>query len=233
MSKTATLEPLLTALCGTPPGSQLTGYLAALAQDVRVERGRSAPLDHRRDLFVYVAHGSTKLVASASGGREQIVAFHFAGDIVSVPADAWHSYSLTALEPAHLLVFSAADLLAAVAAEPALVGGLLRRVLTALHRCRDKAVGLGRKNAGERVASFLIGMAERIGRRSGDEVAMDLPMSRRDIADSLGLTIETVSRQFSDLRAAGWLRTQGRSHVRLVNPRTWASRAGHATTREA
>ncbi len=231
MNKTETLEPLLTALCGAPPPSQLAGHLAALAQEVRVSRGGSAPLDHRRDLFVYIAQGSTKLVASASAGREQIVAFHFAGDIVSVPAHSLHSYSLNALEPTHLLIFPASEMHAAIAGNPAVLAGLLQRVLTALHRCRDKAVGLGRKNAGERVASFLVGMAERIGHAERGEITLDLPMSRRDIADSLGLTIETVSRQFSEMRSAGWLRTQGRAHVRLLQPATLAAHAGHVELR--
>ena len=60
-------------------------------------------------------------------------------------------------------------------------------------------------------------MAERIGTEANGKCELELPMSRGDIADSLGLTIETVSRQFSELRTTGLIKTDGRFHVTLMD----------------
>lgn len=207
--------------------NEIASALGNLAQAMTVKRGATAPLDPVQDALVYVGTGATKLIASASSGREQIVAFHFPGDLVSIPASAWHSYRLCALVDADLLVFPANEFLEIVGSEPVFLNALLQRSLTALHRCRDKAVGLGRKNAQERLASFLVNMAERIGSAKVGECQLDLPMSRRDIGDSLGLTIETISRQFSEFRAAGLIETTGRSRVLLCDPAGLAERAGH------
>lgn len=201
--------------------------LRKLAQPMGIAKGRTVPLDPAKDALVYIGSGATKLIACASSGREQIVAFHFPGELVSVPARAWHSYSLCALAGTDVLVFPADAFLEVTAAEPAVLGALLERSFAALHRCRDKAVGLGRKNAQERLASFLVGMAGRIGSIEPDQCVLDLPMSRRDIGDSLGLTIETISRQFSELRQSGLIETTGRSRVLLCDPAALAKRAGH------
>lgn len=201
--------------------------LRMLAQLMDIGQGRTVPIDPAKDFLVYVGSGTTKLIASASGGREQIVAFHFSGDLVSVPVNAWHSYRLSALAQTEVLTFPAADFLRIAASEPLLQAELLRHTMTALHRCRDKAVGLGRKNAQERLASFLVGMADRIGMVEEGSCTLELPMSRRDIGDSLGLTIETVSRQFSELRMTGLIETSGRSRAVLHDLAALAERAGH------
>lgn len=179
------------------------------------------------DQIVFVASGATKLVAHASHGREQIVAFHFAGDLVSVPARAAHAYTLVALQPCALVTFPAAAFMLAARAEAGLLNEVLQRALRALDRSREKSIILGRKSAQERVASFLATMAERIGAPQSGGCVLDLPMSRRDIADSLGLTIETVSRQFGELRDLGLLDTSGRSIVKLHDLAGLDARAGH------
>jgi CRP/FNR family transcriptional regulator len=96
-----------------------------------------------------------------------------------------------------------------------------------LGRCRDKSLALGRKTAPERLAGFLVGMAVRIGAPQDDITFLDLPMSRRDIADSLGLTIETVSRQFTLLREQKIIETVGKSGVRIRDLLALEARAGY------
>lgn len=227
MVQSSLFETFLSEFSHPPPRGDLAHKLNALAHPSMVERGQVAPLESDGDVLVYIADGATKLIASASGGREQIVAFHFSGDLVSVPANAWHSYSLCALSKAEMLVFPADEFLEMARDDAALHDELLRRSLTALHRCRDKAVGLGRKSAQERVASFLVGMAERIGKADMSACILVLPMSRRDIGDSLGLTIETISRQLSSLRESGLIETEGRSRIVLRDIVKLAARAGH------
>lgn len=207
---------------------QTVQKLRAIARPQTIRKGAAAKLDPQADQLVYIDQGATKLVAHASGGREQVVAFHFAGDLVSIPAHDMHAYSLWALSDCHLVVFPSREFLQAVSGEPAILANVLERTMKALHRCRDKALALGRKTARERVAGFLTSMAERIGDAGDDGCRINLPMSRRDIGDSLGLTIETVSRQFTEMRGEGLVETSGRSAVRLVDSAALAHRAGLA-----
>ena len=185
-----------------------------------------ANLDCARANLVFLASGATKLVAHASDSREQIVAFHFEGDMLVVPARGSHAYSLVALEDAQLLHFPYLTFLTEARGESCVLQRLLDTAFRSLERCREKTVTLGRKNASERLAAFLLAMEERIGRNDGKGIILDLPMSRRDIADSLGLTIETVSRQFTRLRSDDVIATEGRSIVRLNDLRDLRARAG-------
>ncbi|OZA93651.1 MAG: hypothetical protein B7X57_04260 [Erythrobacter sp. 34-65-8] len=210
---------------GTP--DDIVSELMAIGHLVSAKRCARAFLDPAVDQMVYLSRGATKLVATASEGREQIVAFHFAGDLISVPASAQHAYSLHALVDSQLLTFPTRQFVDCAERSPAVLRQVLDRVLVALHRSRDKAVGLGRKNAEERLASFFVAMAQRIGRPEGKGLVLDLPMSRRDIADALGLTIETVSRQLGRLRELGLIETSGRSGVRLLQPSALEARAAH------
>lgn len=201
--------------------------MRSLARILTCGTGESARIDESRDQVVFVDSGATKLVAYASAGREQVVAFHFAGDIVCIPARASHHYALAALEPVTLVAFPAPSFLALAREDARIMSVLFDRTMIALHRCREKTISLGRKSASERIAAFLSTMAGRIGSGPPELREVYLPMSRRDIADSLGLTIETVSRQFSELKAAELIETSGRSVLRIRDMAELEARAGH------
>lgn len=194
---------------------------------LQARKGDEITLIAGQDSVACICEGATKLIAMASRGREQIVAFHFKGDLVSIPRSGEHAYSMKALMDAQVLVFAAPAFLRVARDDAALLEAMLIRTQTALYRCRDKAVGLGKKSAAERMASFLIIMAERIGSPVSEGCLLELPMSRRDIGDSLGLTIETVSRQIGELRELGLVETDGRSRIFLPDPATLGTRAGH------
>ena len=200
---------------------------ASLGTEMEINRGEHLLLPTTRDTIVFICSGATKLIAKASSDREQIVAFHFQGDLVSIAAPEMHVYWLEALRSTKVVTFPAQALLDASEADPIFMKSILHRSLVSLFRCRDKALGLGRKTAQERLASFFVTMAERIGTISDGKCDLELPMSRGDIADSLGLTIETVSRQFSELRNAGLIETYGRFHVTLLDLPALADRSGH------
>ncbi|KEO89136.1 hypothetical protein EH31_13965 [Erythrobacter longus] len=199
----------------------------SVARFVTARAGDAPFRGNGKDQIAFVASGSTKLVAQASQGREQVVAFHFAGDLVSIPSSTAHAYSLCALEDCELVYFPADKFLALAQEESGMVAEVLTRALRALERCREKTVALGRKTAQEKLASFLVTMNDRVGAVEGNQQEMSLPMSRKDIGDSLGLTIETVSRQFSELRSLGLIETQGRSGIRLLDLEGLKARAGH------
>ncbi|MXO89266.1 Crp/Fnr family transcriptional regulator [Pontixanthobacter aquaemixtae] len=198
---------------------------AAIARVVRADRTERVRLDESGPQFVFIGEGATKLVAHASSGREQIVAFHFHDDLVSIPPRGPHSYYLCALESCTMLVFNADKFMALAVTEPGILNETCQRTLAALWRSREKAIQLGRKTARERLANFLLQMAERkVPHRTGS-CEVHLPMSRRDIADSLGLTIETVSRQIGELKTEGLIGTAGRSTVHLHDLQSLRTRA--------
>lgn len=223
-----TTEKLLQRLASMiPPGKIAPAQiLGAASQSLILARGSSTLLNSEKDLVLFVTAGVSKLVAHIPPDREQILSFHFDGDIVFAPAGVSHAFAIAAIEDSEILVFAAADLFALSASDPGLPLLLCERAIGSLGRCRDKAIVLGRKAAAERVADFLISMAARINTGGEVEKAFTLPMSRRDIGDSLGLTIETVSRQFGELKAAGLIDTSGRSQVRIVNSDGLRIRAG-------
>ena len=201
--------------------------LRDLAQEVRAANGDALLVECAESRLVHIAGGAARLVGHASQGRDQVLSFHFAGDVVLVPARAAHGYALCALGTCEGLAFAADPLFELARLDPGLGEALLARTLRALARSREKTITLGRKTAQERVASFLVGMAGRIGVPMGRGCVLDLPMSRRDIAESLGLTIETISRQLGELRDAGLLATSGRSVIRLLDLPALEARAGH------
>ena len=104
---------------------------------------------------------------------------------------------------------------------PDLEHKLLQRTLAELDRSRQWMVLLGRKSAAERLAAFLLDMADRLGSRdSNGQTRFELPFGRQDIADLLGLTIETVSRQITNLREDGVIATPDRRGI-VVLDRDW------------
>lgn len=215
------------AVIPSAAAERLGAPLCLAARTVQLRAGEAFSIEDGRDRFAFIDQGATKLVARASAGREQVVAFHFAGDLVWIPSAAAHDYSLCALGDTTLVTVPASKFLAMLHDDADAMTGLFERTRLALSRSRDKSVSLGRKSAQERIADFLAGMANRIGTGDPRQPDIELSMTRRDIADSLGLTIETVSRQFSELKAARLIETRGRSHVRIRDPHGLIERAGH------
>lgn len=159
------------------------------------------------DCVYKVVSGAVRAVRLLADGRRQIADFYLPGDIFGVELGERRRAAAEALGETVLLVARRASL----AARP---DGSWRLALAELQRSQDHVLTLGRRSASERVASFLIEIAERldVGR------AFDLPMSRQDMADYLGLTIETVSRSLTQLQAEGLVALSGARHVRLPRP---------------
>lgn len=169
-------------------------------------------------LIVFVSKGAVKLVAHVGPDREQIVAFAFAEEVLVLSPTSHTPFELRALIDCRIVAFSADRLFQALAKDTEAAGALFATTLSALDRSRERSILLGRKTAQERIASFLLDMAERTGTPKGDIVLLSLPMTRREIADSLGLTIETVSRRFTELREQRVIDTAGRSDVSILDP---------------
>lgn len=216
-----------------PPNTQeelLSGF-RSMSRRINVAKGKAALTANGSDQIAFVAAGSTKLVAHATRGREQVVSFQFADDLVLVPSRTAHAYTLTALEDGEMIHFNADPFFALAGKQSGLVIVLMERAYESLAHCREKSITLGRASAQEKLAGFLLNMAERIGDTRGRVTRMSLPMSRRDIADALGLSIETVSRQFTILRDQHLLETDGRSGITISDLDGLNECAGHLPVR--
>ena len=203
-----------------PPGLEESSLARwqSLGRLHEVEQGELAELNgHGRRWVVFLSTGAAKLVAHVGADREQIVCFAFGGDLLTMSPASQAPFALHALTECRLIAFPARQLMQAATENGEAACMIFERSLLALDRAREKSVLLGRKTARERMASFLLSMEDRIGEAQDEIISLNLPMSRRDIADSLGLTIETVSRQLTELRNHGIICTQGRSEVSILD----------------
>ena len=169
-----------------------------------------------------VIEGVLKVSMSMPDGREQIVGIVFSSDFIGRPFGQQSPYSVTALTDAELCIFSRSTFDSFARQHPELEHKLLRRTLTELDRAHEWMLLLGKKSATERVATLLLEMSVRLGETgcTVDNGALDtfeLPLDRQQIGDVLGLTIETVSRQFSKLKADGVIHLPDRRTVSILN----------------
>ncbi|QZD88715.1 Crp/Fnr family transcriptional regulator [Qipengyuania aurantiaca] len=196
----------------------MASRLRAFGREIDVKCGTVAEFDETSDRFiVFVAKGVAKLVGHLGNDREQIVALVLTNDLIMQSRTGTVPYFLYGITDCRLLAFPADAFIRTVAADPDIAKAIFDRMFVAFDQSRDMSVLLGRKTAQERVASFLSSMADRIGNEDENAGLLSLPISRREIADSLGLTIETVSRQFTELRQLGVIDTNGRSEVKILD----------------
>lgn len=163
-----------------------------------------------------VLEGVLKLVAATADGREQIVGIVFPSDFIGRPFGKESPYSVSAISEAELCIFHLDQFDEFASDHPHLQQKLLRRTLAELDRTRRWMLLLGRKSASEKVASFLLEMADRLSPSPGAAVisrGFELPFGRQQIADILGLTIETTSRQLTKMRADGLIDLPSRRKV--------------------
>ena len=168
-----------------------------------------------------VLEGVLKLVVSTADGREQIVGVVFPSDFIGRPFGKESPYSVTAMTDAEVCIFNRNNFDDFANTHPDLQQKLLRRTLDELDRARHWMMLLGRKSASEKVASFLLEMSERLsgqGCQSGACDGFELPFGRQQIADILGLTIETTSRQLTKMRADGIVDLPSRREI-VINDR--------------
>src|SRR5215467_11368324 len=149
------------------------------------------------DYLYKVLSGSVRTYKILSDGRRQVGGFYLPGDIFGLEFADEHTLSAEAISDAKVLVVKRSAISALAARDPSVAQQLFALTGRELHRVQDRILLLI-KNARERVASFLLEMAE----RASENNTIDLPMSRQDIADYLGLTIETVSRTLTSLETA-------------------------------
>lgn len=165
--------------------------------------------------FVYrVINGAVRSYRLLSDGRRQICDFHLAGGFFGLEPGLEHCTTAEAVREGVVLLVIRRKVLAELATrENRIAGALWRMSAEGLQRSHDHILMLGRKSASERVAGFLIDFAGRVGAQ-GD---FELPITRQDIADYLGLTVETVSRTFSQFEGEGIIKAHNSRRIRLTD----------------
>lgn len=170
--------------------------------------GEKEPAD-----YVYqVVTGAVRSYKLLSDGRRQIGAFHLPGDIFGLEIGTDHRFTAEAIVDTTVRLLKRRSLELAAESDVTVARNLLSMTTVNLRHAEDHMLLLGRKTSLERVAAFLIEM----DKRSTAAGVLALPMCRRDIADYLGLTLETVSRCLSRLHDVGILGFIGNNQRQIV-----------------
>ena len=186
---------------------QLMGAVMSFPRNTEIF-GENEPAD-----YVYkVISGSVRTYKILSDGRRQVGGFYLPGDIFGLQFADEHTFSAEAITDAKVVVVKRSALTALAGRDAAIGRELFALTGRELRRVQDRVLLLV-KSAQERVASFLLEMAERAS--AGNIV--ELPMSRQDIADYLGLTIETVSRTLTGLESAAAIEVPTSRRIVLRN----------------
>jgi len=185
---------------GLPPATHATAisYYAPNAM-IYAQGDTAGPL-------YQVAFGAVRICRLTADGRRQISAFHFAGEVFGFEATSEHHFCAESIEGTGIRVLRAAT-------GDGYAGQILPLALAGLSRAQEHLLVLGRQNATERLAAFLLDLND----RQGNHEEIDLPMQRLDIADYLGLTFETVSRVFRRLKDARIVALPTARHVDILD----------------
>jgi CRP/FNR family transcriptional regulator, nitrogen fixation regulation protein len=171
------------------------------------------PADHLYE----VVSGTVCTCKMLREGRRQIAGFYFAGDIFGLESTEKHSVAAEAITNAKIRIFKKRALAELASSNREVADRLLALTTRELARKQDLVLILSR-SAEERIIGFLVDMIQHTPRRQDDVI--DLPMSRRDIADYLGLTIETVSRVLWAFERRGAIEISGYHSIVLRNQST-------------
>jgi len=191
------------------------------AIDTRTRVRRKATLYRPGDRFTAlyaIRLGTFKITVLAEDGREQVTGYHMAGEIIGLDGigDERFTCEATALEDSEVCVLPWESIDRLAVELPALRQNLYRVISRDVSREQTMMLLLGSRTAGERLAIFLLNVADRYGVRGYSSREFVLRMTREEIASYLGLKLETVSRLFSSLQEHGFIQVQGRA-IKLLD----------------
>jgi CRP/FNR family transcriptional regulator, anaerobic regulatory protein len=182
-------------------GQQAASHIAAISVVQRLSPGKSLFSEGDEAKNVYeIVHGTLRLCKLLCDGRRQITGFLSEGHLLGLAHEDRYLYSAEAVTEVTLCRYPRSRFSRMVDEVPGFAKRLLAVTSSELCAAQDQMLLLGRKSAAEKVASFLLTLVQRHGTQRGE---IRIPMTRGDIADYLGLTVETVSRSLSKLRQDG------------------------------
>jgi len=220
------------ARAGTPAacsrcGSRIVGVCAALdiagLDEISHETRRSTvkareALFHEGDAatsIIMLMSGTAKLSRLMPDGRQQVLGFRFSGDILGFTQSRTHAAGAEMLTEGSICRMTRPQLEAMLERFPATQRRLIDLCAQELALTQDQLVTMGRRHAEQRVAAFLLSLADAARRRGTPLQNLDMPMTRAEIGDLLGLALETVSRAFTALRKRGLVRETGGHRIEL------------------
>ena len=175
----------------------------------------------RMDFVASVVTGIATLTQTMEDGRRQMVGLLLPSDFVGRPGRPAAAYDVTAATDLVMCCFRKKPFEELMTKTPHVAQRLLEMTLDELDAAREWMLLLGRKTAREKIASLLSIIARRDAslklKSATGSVAFDLPLTREEMADYLGLTLETVSRQISALKKDGVITLEGNRHVTIPN----------------
>jgi CRP/FNR family nitrogen fixation transcriptional regulator len=193
---------------GSPEAFRAPGTVHYFAQDRQIFAGGDA-VEH----LYRVVSGVVRACKFLSDGRRQIESFYVAGDVFGLEAGMEYSLSAEAVTDCTVVAFRRKAVDALAQKDAALALQLMIAMMQALAQARSHALLLGRRGAAEKVASFLTEWAS----HSSCDGLVNLAMTRQDVADYLGLTIETVSRTLTQLERDHLIALPNTRQIRLCN----------------
>lgn len=219
------LEADICANCGSRTAGPCASLDIAALDDMSGESERQS-LDPREAVFhqgdparyVYtLTEGMARLTRVMPDGRQSVIGFRFPGDILGFAPSTEHAFGAEMLTRGMVCRLDRKRLEQMFRRYPVLERRFLDLCIKELAASQDHILALGRFSAEERVAAFLISFTEAQHRRKHVGPIFELPATRADIGDFLGLTLETVSRAISSFRKRGWIRLHGHSGIELLD----------------
>jgi CRP/FNR family transcriptional regulator, anaerobic regulatory protein len=161
--------------------------------------------------------GMAKLTRLLPDGKQQVVGFRFPGDVIGYTTRPDYPFDAELLTDARMCRLDRKRLDGLLRRYPLLERRMLDLCVQELAATQEQLVTVGRRSAEARVAAFLLSLVDACHRRGQSETLLEMPMTRADIADFLGLTLETVSRSLTAFRKRGWIREPAHQRMELLN----------------
>ena len=201
------------SLCGGVPDDWL-GEIADIAETIQVRPHQRIIVEGDEARYAYnIVSGAAKLVKELPDGRQQIVGFLLTGDFFGLPVGGAYPCSVEATAETRLCRFRLDQFEVILGRIPALASALRGRLAGDLAAAQEQMLSLGQKSALERLAGFLLQISAQADQFGLPTDPMRLPMTRADIADYLGLTLETVSRSLGKLKERELIAVLGRHDI--------------------
>lgn len=192
--------------------------LAEILQTIRVDASHTIFAEgESADALYNVTSGTVKLYKLLPDGRRQITGFLMTGDFLGLAVNESYAYTAETVTSSSVCKFPRRKMDALMDEFPKMQRRLFSMASNELAAAQDQMLLLGRKTAKEKICSFLLMLSQRAARRGHKENPVYVPMSRADIADYLGLTTETVSRTFTQLKTAGTISLQEGNKVMIAD----------------
>lgn len=211
-----TVHSALRATCPPPVAviARLSEPLRTAGSVVQIPEGREIFAEGGdTEMFYKVVSGVVRICKFLNDGRRQIEAFHVTGELFGLELSGERLLAAEAVTDCSLIAYRRRNIEQQAKTDHAISQQLFQHAMQSLQQAQTHSLLLGRRGAAEKVAAFLLEWTGKAGK--GD--SLHLVMSRQDIADYLGLTIETVSRSMSQFERDGVIALSGARQMRVLN----------------